>query len=253
MPGDAWSASELDILHSYFDTQATIITLHTRLQKNGYQRTVDSIRNKLFDLRKKGGFERRRETTERSLRVGYLDIEATNLNADFGFMLCWYIKAAGQNKYYHSIITRDEIHSEKFDRRVVDELLDALTHFDKVFAHYGGDRRFDLPYIRTRALMNGLGKKLARVQDERFVGDTWLISRNKLKLSSNSLDRLATILPGVKSKKTRLEPKIWLRGMVGNTKALAYIAQHCKADVLTLEQVHQELGPVERKTYIRMV
>lgn len=248
---DEWSAAELDIVNSYFNTNATILNIHAKLQRDGYYRTPDAIRNRIHIMRQNGGYERRRETTEKQLRIGYLDIEATNLSADFGVMLCWYIKVAGKNKYYHGLITEKELHKRIFDKRIVSDLLDAFVHFDVLYGHYASDRRFDLPYIRTRALMHGLGDKLARVQDERFIRDTWLIARTKLKLSSNRLDRLQKVL-GVKAEKTPLEPATWIDAMYGDPKALKYVDRHCKADVDVLEQVHRKLEAVERKTYVRL-
>jgi DNA-directed RNA polymerase alpha subunit len=68
-------------------------------------------------------------------------------------------------------------------------------------------------------------------------------------MSSNRLERLQDFF-GVTSRKTRLKPTIWVKARMGYADAIQYVADHCKADVKVLEDVHKKLEPVERKTYI---
>jgi uncharacterized protein YprB with RNaseH-like and TPR domain len=185
------------------------------------------------------------------LRVGYLDIEASNLNADFGIMLSWYIKTRGKNEYKYAVITKKELFSYQFDKRIVKELLEAIREYDVLYVHWGKDRRYDIPFIRTRALVNHHEDLLPEYM-EKFIMDTWDTARAKLKLSRNSLQRIAETL-GVKNVlKTPVTGEQWVRAMYGDPKALEYVRIHNKHDVQILERVHKRLQKVEKKTYMSM-
>jgi uncharacterized protein YprB with RNaseH-like and TPR domain len=190
------------------------------------------------------------EACYNNLRVGYLDIEATNLAANFGYILSWYIKEKGKNHYDYAVITKKEIQSYDFDRRVVGELLEAMKNYSVLYVHYGSDRRFDIPFIRTRAFVNGLQKMLPDYMDV-FIMDTYPIARNKLKLNSNRLGTIAEAL-GVKDKKTPLCGRQWTLAAIGDEDALKYIALHNKKDVDVLEKVHEKLAYIERPLYRSM-
>lgn len=241
-----WRVEELDLLTKYFSSGMTELNLYYQLQKLNPARTYEAMTRQIRRWRGKG-FTRVKEDALEKLRIGFLDIEATNLNADFGYMLCWYIKAEGKDHYDHACVTKKEMQTKgKRDKRVVSELLDAFDNYDILFAHYGSDRRFDLPYIRTRALYWGFDDRLSRLRNEKFISDTWITSRNKLKLSRNSLANLSKFL-GVEAEKTPLDPSVWNDAMLGDTQALKYVDIHCKADVDVLEAVQARLKSVEKR------
>jgi len=76
--------------------------------------------------------------------------------------------------------------------------------------------------------------------------DTWQMARKKLKIHSNRQDSVAQTLTQ-KSDKTRIHPDIWLKAQFGNKKdrkeALDYILEHCKIDVMELEENYLSLLP----------
>ena len=246
---ESWRVEELDLLAKYFSSNMTELNLYYHLNNLNPGRTYEAMTRQIRRWRAKG-FTRSREDARARLRVGYLDIEATNLNADFGMMLCWYIKAAGTDTYYSSCVTSKEMTPKGVrDKRVVGDLLDAMQNFDVLYAHYGSDRRFDFPYIRTRALKWNYDGHLTLLKNNKFIRDTWLISRNKLKLSRNSLANIAKFL-GLTEEKTALDPSVWNDAMLGCGKALEYVDVHCKADVDVLEAVHGRLKCVEKETFV---
>ena len=234
-----WSSAERELLEQWFSNKWTMMTLYQRLHKINGQRTYESMTRELRRMRERG-FSREHEDAERKLRVGYLDIECTHLKGNFGYILCWYIKAAGRNKFYKSVITKEEILNHEFDRRVVRELLEAMQGFDLLWTHYGSDWRFDLPYIRTRAYAHGLEDMLP-AKGEKFIQDTFPIARKKLALHSNRLDSIADHF-GIKNvQKTKLAPEKWRLAAVGDEDSLAYIDKHNKYDVIILERVHKAM------------
>ena len=108
-------------------------------------------------------------------------------------------------------------------------LLDALNDYDVLIAHNG--LKFDLPFIRTR-----IAKWNLPALPEKKLVDPVQLARNKLRMSYNSLDKLASFL-NVNSK-TDVDANAWLRAALdGDRKAMDYIIEHCIEDVLTLERI----------------
>lgn len=170
---------------------------------------------------------------------GHLDIESSQLNASFGMIISWAIKVDGENK-----ILGDKLEAEDFrkpdklktDQRVVTSLSDTLAQFD-VLSHFFGDR-FDIPFIRSRALRHKVPFPLFGSMDSI---DVWIWCKRNLKLHSHRLEAVADFL-GVNSK-TKLEPDTWIRGTMGDESAIREIWKHNREDVITLEKVYHILKP----------
>lgn len=235
-----WTIAERELLESYFTKQWQPLTLFQKLHEINSTRTYESMGRELRRMRAAGHI-RPRERALSSLRVGYLDIEASHLKANFGFIICWYIKKAGEDRYDHAIVTKKELFNLTRDRRVLSELFDALDGYDVIYAHYG--RRFDIPFIKSRAIILGMDGRITR-PFEKFMFDTWEIARKNLALSSNRLDTIAQAFQ-LKDQKTGLMPTIWNDAVLGDAKALQYVDDHCRADVNVLEGVHRKLSAVE--------
>lgn len=159
------------------------------------------------------------------------DLETSNLSADFGVILCGAVKPAhGRVKVFRA----DHLNPRwatcrSDDSAVVRAIVNELEKYDIWVAHNGA--RFDVPFLRTRLLKHGMpplpSKKLI---------DPVLLARNKLRMSFNSLDKVASHL-GCNSK-TTVEPDKWLQAALdGSRRAMRYIAHHCVQDVLVLEKV----------------
>jgi len=85
-------------------------------------------------------------------KIGFLDIETTNLNANFGVILCWSIKPLNQEVVSDILSPKDFKSADEFyiDKRVVKSLIQEMMKYDRLVTHYG--TRFDIPFIRSRAL-----------------------------------------------------------------------------------------------------
>ena len=174
-------------------------------------------------------------------RIGFFDIETSNLNANFGIMLAYCIKDSQSDKIYEDYLTKEDAFGN-LDKRIVKNCIKDLLRFDRVIGHYS--QRFDIPYVRTRALMLGVDFP---GYGELMQSDTWQIARHKLKLNSNRLKTIALAILG-KTEKTEIDPIYWLRGLQGNKKALKYIVHHCEMDVLDLEKIYNKLEKFTRTT-----
>ncbi len=167
------------------------------------------------------------------------DIEATNLSANFGTVLCIGYKWLGEDKT-HMISVRD--FKTRFKKDPTDDYM-VLKEFAKVaneadvwVYHYG--RRFDKPYVNTKLLMHGL-PTLLDVQDI----DTWWYARHKLKLNNNRLDTVQKAF-NLPDSKTPLDGPLWRRAGAGHVPSLRKVEEHCHYDVLCLEEAYLTLRPV---------
>jgi len=178
-------------------------------------------------------------------RVGFLDIEASNLDANFGIILSYCIKDANSKKIWYDVL--DKSKDSKFDfgqtdKRVVENLVKDMRRFDRLVAHYG--IKFDFPFIRTRAIVCDVDfPKYGEV----YVDDTWRWAKNKLKLNSNRLDTMLTTICG-STNKTRVEGKYWIGAMRFDKKSLGYILDHNKRDVIDLEKGYNKLFEYVKQT-----
>lgn len=161
------------------------------------------------------------------------DLECTSLNADFGVVLCGVVKPA----YRKPIVFRADQLNKNWskgrsdDSAVVAAIAEELSQYDILIAHNGA--RFDLPFLRTRLAKWGLPPFPNTIK---LVDPVWL-ARNKLKLSYNSLERVAEAT-GVPIKKTPVTGDHWLAASLdGSREAMNYIVDHCVKDCLVLEQV----------------
>lgn len=181
-------------------------------------------------------YEREYPNTEHTENIGFLDIEATNLKADFGVMICYCIKPARRDKIIQRCVKPSEL-KKSLDREVVAHLIQKLPYFDRIITHYGS--RFDIPFIRSRALNLGLDFPAYK---SNWQTDTWRIARQKLCISSNRLANIAKLL-GVKEQKTPITSEHWLGALMGKKASLKYILEHCQKDVLILEEVYNKIWP----------
>jgi uncharacterized protein YprB with RNaseH-like and TPR domain len=172
-------------------------------------------------------------------RIGFLDIEASDLKANFGVMLSWCIKAEGADTAC-DVVTAEDLRKD-LDKRIVRSCVQEMQRYDRLVTHYGD--RYDLPFIRTRALVH---KIPFPHHGEIVTTDVWKLSKYKLRLNSNRQDTIAEALRGV-TIKTRINPTYWIRALQGDEEGLAYILDHNKKDVIELEKNYHALIPFARK------
>ncbi len=98
-------------------------------------------------------------------------------------MLCWSAKFVGSNEILSDRISSEEVLKED-DKRITTSLWHLLNEVDVVVAHNG--KKFDVPKINTRFLLNGLPPTNQYMQI-----DTKEIACKQFGFSSNKLDALA--------------------------------------------------------------
>lgn len=167
-------------------------------------------------------------------KILFFDIETTNLNADFGYVLCAAWKWQGNPTIHDAIISDspDFKRDPTNDRYVVGEVLKAVESADLIVTWYG--IKFDVPFVNSKLLAHGM-----RVLPPVPHVDGWRIAKYKLKLHSNRLASVSAFL-GLEDK-TPLNGRIWIRAMAGICKDIRYVVKHCRQDVLVLEQAYNKV------------
>ena len=176
-------------------------------------------------------------------KMGFLDIETYGLKGSFHIMLSYAIKTANKNKIYTSVITKKELKSDTFDLKLAQRCINDMLKFDKLVTYYG--TWFDLPFIRTRALKWNLNEfpVYGLVQHV----DVYYIVKTKLNMHRRSLEAVARHL-GI-SGKTHVSGELWTKAAIhGDEKALGYINDHNKKDVIVLEKVYNKLKHYSKET-----
>ena len=178
------------------------------------------------------------EQPEAQEKIGFLDIESSNLVADFGIMLSYCIKERGNDTILSSVIKRHDIQKAKAgdeDRKVVAQCIKDLQKFDRIVTYYG--KRFDIPFIRTRASSCGLDFPSygSLIHD-----DLYFVVRHRFRMSSNRLENACRVLLG-DTNKTRIEGKYWRAAARGDEESLSYILDHNEKDVVDLERLYDHV------------
>lgn len=168
-------------------------------------------------------------------KVGFLDIETSNLHADFGYMISYCIKEL-DGKIYHAQVTKNDLHKGIIDRRIMMQFVKDAKKFDRLITFYG--KRFDMPFLRTRAVF---WKMDFPVYTEIYHTDVYDIIKRKFRLHSNRLQCAAENFD-IPCKQHRLNPNVWQKAQMGNKEAIDYILEHNKEDVITLEELWKRIN-----------
>lgn len=200
-------------------------------------RTQDGLRNRVYTLTKENNNSWVNEET-----VAILDIETSDLNAYSGFLLTWGIAYVNPEKTIKSdCIKKREINKGVFDKVLLQSLLNELNNIDVLITYYG--KRFDAPFLRSRALFHGLD--FPTVGTIKHI-DLYDSVKHKLRLPRNTLD-MATNYLGIEGK-NHVDMGIWLKAKYGDKESLDYILDHNVRDVEITRELYERLLPVVKYT-----
>ncbi len=178
-------------------------------------------------------------------KIILFDIEATNLDADFGTTLAFGWKEYGKGKA--QVISLLDFNDRckscrkvdtKDDVALLGEVYEILADADMWVTWYG--IKYDVPFLNTRMLEAGFSP-LPNIPHV----DLWFTARHHLKLSSNRLANVQDFLQ-LKDSKTPLTRRVWREAEAGDAKSQEYIVDHCLKDVKVLEGAYERLRPYVR-------
>lgn len=170
--------------------------------------------------------------------IMHWDLESSSLFGDVGILLCAGYKLT--NKAPKILSVRD--YPKSFsngritDKYLVKDFYEVLTdpsvHMWSTYFGLG----FDVPMFNTRLLEFGLPPL------PKFPHcDSWRIAKKKLKLHNNRLASVSAFV-GVEEK-TPLKLSIWRDAGQGNRPSIKYVEDHCRQDVVVLEQAYEKIKP----------
>jgi len=172
-------------------------------------------------------------------KIGYFDIESSNLTSDFGIILCYAIKH--KDGVISNSITPQELREGIFDKRLLIDVCKDLRKFDRIITWYG--YKFDIPYVRSRAMLHKLDFPLYK---EVYHTDAYQKAKILIRtLHSKRLGVVANFF-GIEAKEHPLNPSIWLSCLSGNQDAIDFVQTHCNEDVSSLEKVWKRLAPYQK-------
>lgn len=106
-------------------------------------------------------------------RVGFIDIEAEDLKADYGIMFSYVIKPLDQSKLYFDILNRKDVknrdrHRATEDKRILLHLIKDMRNFDRLVGHYSS--RYDLLLSALAPLSAGWTSQNTAYMSNRTTG-----------------------------------------------------------------------------------
>ncbi len=165
--------------------------------------------------------------------IGVYDIETTNLKANVGFCLSWYM-ICSDGKEIGSCIKRKEILNGKTDERVIKEFLEALKNVDVLVGYY--NTNFDNTFMRTRAEVHGYDfPSFGSLKNL----DLFYTVRSKLNLTRKSLGAACEAL-GI-GEKTHEPIAVWNKARIGHQKSIDAIYKYNKNDVRLTYELFERL------------
>jgi uncharacterized protein YprB with RNaseH-like and TPR domain len=175
-------------------------------------------------------------------KVAIVDIETTGFTADANFAICYCIKPLG-GKVITRTISLNDLYYGKYDLSLVKQFIEDIKEYDRLILHYGENGKFDLPFMRTRAVIWELDFPRPKTI---LVSDTYPILKDKFKLWRNSL-KMACRAFDIPAKQHGLDARIWTSLATGNpkiiNKALRWTEIHCKEDVESTEKLWNKIAP----------
>lgn len=177
------------------------------------------------------------------MKFAVLDIETSNLNADYGFIICAVVKPYEMGEPQVFRIDNYSIwKNQKFnDKYLIRDLTEYLEDYDGIITYNG--KRFDIPFIRSRILF-WRERHIKRL----FHIDVLDIVRYRLKIHNAKLNSLIEFLNSNEEinvekieEKVALNNTYYMRAITGDKKGLNYLVEHCIKDVIALEQCYDFL------------
>ena len=166
------------------------------------------------------------------------DIETSHLKADFGSLLAFGYKWLHEKRVNVPTILDFNPKNAIDDSGITAEANRVLSEADMVVTFYG--KGFDQKFLNAKFLEHDL-PILANIPHV----DLFFTVKSNLALTRKSLANVAYFLQ-LANVKTPVEGRLWKQAMIGEPKAIKYVKDHCRADVLILEEAYLRLLPLIR-------
>jgi uncharacterized protein YprB with RNaseH-like and TPR domain len=172
------------------------------------------------------------------VRIGFYDIETSDLKALMGRVLCAsVVPLTGK-----AVTFRADDPQYKTDNPIDDSVLvkDYTQYLDDNFDMIVGwnSKLFDLPFLNARLAKAGLQP----FKPHFHLDIMWYAGGGSLRIGSRKLDNVAKYFKSP-NQKTPIEWDQWQLAMMFDQKAMDNVVKHCEADVKVLRDVYHHLLP----------
>ena len=173
-------------------------------------------------------------------RVGFFDIESTDLKANVGFLLCWGLLTT-DGTVYSDRISRREIMGSSIepDRRITASALRALREVDVIVTYNG--IHFDVPFLRTRALAHGLRFP---AYGQLLHIDLYFAVKSLVRTTNKRMGTITEFL-GM-TPKDHYDVRVWNSARRGDNTSLQHIYDHNISDLHITQDLLIALGPYKK-------
>jgi DNA polymerase elongation subunit (family B) len=218
--------------------------LRNHLLKKGYSATIRDCKTALREVRAESNSRSIQDVNNngrvliydietsynivKSWRVGYkLNINPSDILHERK-IICISYKWLGDDQVYNLKWSEDQC-----DKFMLEQFIEVLNDADLIVAHNGD--RYDLKFIKTRAIKHGLPMLLNYPQF-----DTLKVAKKKFMFNSNKLDYISEYLGFENKIKTSM--KLWDDIILNKCpKAMKDMIDYCDMDVILLEKVYNKL------------
>lgn len=169
------------------------------------------------------------------LKIGTWDIEATGLNASFGYLLCVGVKPIGGKARVIRLDDFPEYRKTPWDDRALAYAAKKELEKYDILVSYNGTR-YDVPFLDTRLVEGGIKPLSADIKH----ADLYKTVKARLRMHSGRLAALTDFLQ-TKDSKTPLTPLVWRKAGAGDRSALDNVAKHNLYDLITLEECFNKM------------
>lgn len=176
------------------------------------------------------------------MKVVFFDIEATDLNANWGRLLCCSF----------ADLDSDEVVTLRADERrfkganAIDDsklavaVRDRLESADIIVGW--NSKLYDVPFINARLVKASARPcRLAKNHGVMHVDAMWYAGGQSMRIGSKRLDTVSRFL-GTEAEKTPIEAEAWVLAATGHKPSLDLVVEHCEADVKVLKAVFPSLA-----------
>jgi uncharacterized protein YprB with RNaseH-like and TPR domain len=206
------------------------------------------------DLRIFSRLSRDEQTTillgkDERFKVAMFDIEATNLNANIGRILCCSFKPLGEDVYtFHGHEKRFMEVDNNDDGALAIAINNELETYDIIVGW--NSKQFDIKFVNARAVAAG-----GQTKEKQYHVDGMWAYRSKMRAWSG-LASVQQFLDGNGPQKTTIDWRRWVQALGWDKElreaAMKEITHHCELDVEVLERVYIKLVKANVIRSIRM-
>jgi uncharacterized protein YprB with RNaseH-like and TPR domain len=168
------------------------------------------------------------------MKITYFDIEASNLNANYGVVLCacFLDDTTEKIKTYridgYRIFQKDPAN----DKQLVIDIKNEIESADILISYNG--KRFDIPFVNSRLAYWGI----ETIRVPKHI-DLYSVIKWHYKLSDYKL-QTASYFWQTKNQKTTVDGMHWVKALISQ-KSMNYIVKHCEQDVRVLKEVFERV------------